>query len=112
MGAGALATTSFPISRERVAEILGFSAVLENSLDAVASRDFILEALASVSIMAVNVSRFVEDLIIWCTSEFGLIELPDEFSSTSSIMPQKKNPEVLGSSAQGRDASLGIWSPL
>jgi len=95
MGAGALATTSFPISRERVAELLGFSAVLENSLDAVASRDFILETLASLSIMAVNLSRFVEDLIIWCTSEFGLVELPDEFSSTSSIMPQKKNPEVL-----------------
>ena len=95
MGAGALATTSFPISRERVAELLGFSAVLENSLDAIVSRDFILESLASLSIMAVNISRFVEDLIIWCTSEFGLIELPDEFSSTSSIMPQKKNPEVL-----------------
>ena len=95
MGAGALATTSFPINRERVAELLGFSSVLENSLDAVASRDFILETLSSLSIMAVNVSRFVEDLTIWCTSEFRLIELPDEFSSTSSIMPQKKNPEVL-----------------
>ncbi len=95
MGAGALATTSFPISRERVANLLGFSDVLENSFDAVSSRDFILETLAALSILAVDVSRFVEDVIIWCTSEFRIIELPDEFSSTSSIMPQKKNPEVL-----------------
>jgi len=95
MGAGALATTSFPISRERVAGLLGFSDVLENSLDAISSRDFIIETLANLSIMAVDVSRFVEDVIIWCTSEFRIIELPDEFCSTSSIMPQKKNPEIL-----------------
>jgi len=95
MGAGALATTSFPISRERVAELLGFNDVLENSLDAVSSRDFILETLAALSVMAVDISRFVEDMIIWCTSQFRIIDLPDEFSSTSSIMPQKKNPEVL-----------------
>jgi argininosuccinate lyase len=95
MGAGALATSSFSISRERVSALLGFSDILENSLDAVSSRDFILETLATLSIMAVNVSRFVEDFILWCTLEFRIIELPDEFSSTSSIMPQKKNPEVL-----------------
>jgi len=95
MGAGALATTSFPISRERVAELLGFGGVLENSLDAVSTRDFLLEALAVLSILAVDLTRFVEDLIVWSTAEFGTVELPDEFSSTSSIMPQKKNPDVL-----------------
>jgi len=95
MGAGALASTSFPIKRERVAELLGFSGVLENSLDAVSTRDFLLEALAVVSVMAVNVTRIAEDLIIWSTMEFGIVELPDEFAFTSSIMPQKKNPDVL-----------------
>jgi argininosuccinate lyase len=95
MGAGALATTSFPINREIVAELLGFSGVLENSIDAVSSRDFILETMAHLAIIAVDVSRLAEDLILWSLSEFGMVELPDDFSSTSSIMPQKKNPEVL-----------------
>ena len=95
MGAGALATTSFPIKRERVADLLGFNGVLENSIDAVGSRDFILETMAHFAIMAVGVSRLAEDLIVWSSAEFGIVELPDEFSSTSSIMPQKKNPEVL-----------------
>ena len=95
MGAGAIATTSFEINRERVAELLGFHGLLENSVDAVGSRDFILEVLAVLSVTAVDVSRFVEDLIIWSTPGFGTIELPDGFSSTSSIMPQKKNPDVL-----------------
>jgi len=95
MGAGALATTSFPIKRERVAELLGFSGVLENSLDAVSTRDFLLEVLAVLSVMAVNVTRIAEDLVVWSTIEFGIIELPDEFAFTSSIMPQKKNPDVL-----------------
>lgn len=95
MGAGALATSSFPISRERVAELLGFEGLIENSLDAVSSRDFLLETLAALSILAVDLSRFAEDLIIWSSIEFGILEIPDEFASTSSIMPQKKNPEVL-----------------
>ncbi|MBS7606476.1 MAG: argininosuccinate lyase [Candidatus Bathyarchaeia archaeon] len=95
MGAGALATTSFPISRERVAELLGFDGLVENSIDAVSSRDFLLEVLAALSIMAIDLSRLAEDLILWSSVEFNLIELPDEFTSTSSIMPQKKNPEVL-----------------
>jgi argininosuccinate lyase len=95
LGAGALATTSFPINRERVAELLGFSEVLENSIDAVGSRDFILETMAHLAITAVDISRLAEDLIVWSSSEFGIVELPDDFSSTSSIMPQKKNPEVL-----------------
>jgi argininosuccinate lyase len=95
MGAAALATTSFPVNRERVAELLGFSQIVENSIDAVGSRDFILEALAVLSIIAVDISRLAEDFIIWSTPGFSLIELPDEFCSTSSIMPQKKNPDVL-----------------
>jgi argininosuccinate lyase len=95
MGAGALATSSFPINRERVAELLGFSEVLENSIDAVSSRDFALETMAFLTIIAVDISRLVEDLIIWSSPDFGVIELPDRFSSTSSIMPQKKNPDVL-----------------
>ena len=95
LGAGALATTSFPINRERTAELLGFEKVLENSIDAVGSRDFILETQAALALLAINLSRFAEDLIIWSSQEFGTVELPDEFTSTSSIMPQKKNPEAL-----------------
>jgi argininosuccinate lyase len=95
LGAGALATTSFPINRKTTAELLGFGAVLENSIDAVGSRDFILETQASLTLLAVNLSRLAEDLIIWSSPEFGTVELSDDFSSTSSIMPQKKNPEVL-----------------
>ncbi len=95
LGAGALATTSFPINRDRTAELLGFSGLLENSIDAVGSRDFITETVAALSLIAVNLSRFAEDLIIWSSPDFGVVELPDEFTSTSSIMPQKKNPEVL-----------------
>ena len=95
LGAGALATTSFPINRKRTAELLGFSDMLENSIDAVGSRDFIIETIAALTLAAVNLSRLAEDLIIWSSPEFGTVELPDEFTSTSSIMPQKKNPEVL-----------------
>jgi argininosuccinate lyase len=90
-----LATTSFPVDRERTAELLGFDAVLENSIDAVGSRDFILETQSALALLAVNLSRMAEDLIIWSSQEFGTVELPDEFTSTSSIMPQKKNPEAL-----------------
>jgi argininosuccinate lyase len=95
LGAGALATTSFPINRKTTAELLGFTAVLENSIDAVGSRDFIVETQAALTLLAVNLSRLAEDLIIWTSPEFGTVELSDEFTSTSSIMPQKKNPEVL-----------------
>ncbi len=95
LGAGALATTSFPISRKTTAELLGFDSVLENSIDAVGSRDIILETQSVLTLLAVNLSRFAEDLIIWSSPEFGTVELSDEFTSTSSIMPQKKNPEVL-----------------
>lgn len=95
MGAGALATTSFSINRQRVATLLGFPEILENSLDAVGSRDFILETLSTLTILANDLSRFVEDLILWSCFNFNLLELPDAFTFTSSIMPQKKNPDVL-----------------
>jgi len=95
LGAGALATTSFQINRNRVAELLGFDEVLENSIDAVGSRDFILETIAVFTLISVNLSRLSEDLIIWSSTDFGVIDLPDNFASTSSIMPQKKNPELL-----------------
>jgi argininosuccinate lyase len=90
-----LATTSFPTNRKRTAELLGFNSVLANSIDAVGSRDFILETQAALTLLAVNLSRLAEDLIVWGSQEFGTVELPDYFTSTSSIMPQKKNPEVL-----------------
>ncbi len=95
MGAGALATTSFPINRQRVATLLGFPALVENSLDAVGSRDFVLETLSTLTILANDLSRIIEDLILWSSYNFNLLELPDAFTSTSSIMPQKKNPDVL-----------------
>jgi len=95
MGAGAIATTSFPIDRDQTAKLLGFYNVLENSIDAVGSRDFILETLSDLTIAAVNVSRIAQNLIIWSSPDFGIVELPESFAFTSSIMPQKKNPDVL-----------------
>lgn len=95
MGAGAIATTSFPINREQTAELLGFDTVIENSIDAVGSRDFILETLANITLLAIDISRMSEDLILWSSPDFGIIDLPDDFSFTSSIMPQKKNPDIL-----------------
>lgn len=95
MGAAAIATTSFPINRNRTAELLGFSKVLENSIDAVGSRDFILETSANLTLLAIDISRMAEDLIIWSSPDFGIIDLPESFAFTSSIMPQKKNPDVL-----------------
>lgn len=95
MGAGAIATTSFPINRNRTAELLGFSKVLENSIDAVGSRDFVLETSANLTLLAIDISRMAEDLIVWSSPDFGIIDLPESFAFTSSIMPQKKNPDVL-----------------
>ncbi|RLE50718.1 MAG: argininosuccinate lyase [Candidatus Methanomethylicota archaeon] len=92
LGAAALAGTSFNISREYVAQLLGFDGLVENSVDAVSSRDFALEALSSLAILMVNVSRFAEEVVLWSTSEFNFVDVPEEHASTSSIMPQKKNP--------------------
>ncbi len=94
LGAGALAGTTFPIDREYVAEQLGFDDVTRNSLDSVSDRDFALEFLSASSILMMHLSRFSEELILWSTSEFDFIELSDSFCTGSSIMPQKKNPDV------------------
>ncbi len=94
LGAGALAGTTFAIDRERVAELLGFESVYPNSMDAVSDRDFILEFLSIASIMMTHISRLSEEMVIWSSQEFGFIELDDSFCTGSSIMPQKKNPDV------------------
>lgn len=94
LGSGALAGTTFPIDREYVAEQLDFPLITRNSLDAVSDRDFSLEFLADASILMMHLSRFSEELIIWSTSAFRFIELSDSFCTGSSIMPQKKNPDV------------------
>jgi argininosuccinate lyase len=94
LGAGALAGTTFPINRERVAEILGFDQIYPNSMDAVSDRDFILEFLSIASILMTHISRLSEELVIWSSQEFQFVELDDSFCTGSSIMPQKKNPDV------------------
>jgi argininosuccinate lyase len=94
MGACALAGTSFPIDRARVAHLLGFRRVDENTIDAVSSRDFALQAMSTLAIAMINVSRLAEELSLWSSAEFDMVEIPDEFSSPSSAMPQKKNPVV------------------
>jgi argininosuccinate lyase len=94
LGAGALAGTTFPIDREYSAELLGFSGIYENSLDAVSDRDFILEFLSNSSMLMMHLSRLSEEIILWSSQEFQFIELDDAFSTGSSIMPQKKNPDM------------------
>lgn len=94
LGAGALAGTSLPIDREYVARLLGFKRIAENSIDAVSDRDFAIEFLADAAILAVHLSRMAEELVLWSTEEFSFVELPDAFTTGSSIMPQKKNPDV------------------
>ncbi|TAK02837.1 MAG: argininosuccinate lyase [Candidatus Manganitrophaceae bacterium] len=95
LGAGALSGNSFGIDREGVARALGFSEVTANSLDTVSDRDFIVEFLSAASILMMHLSRWAEDWILWASSEFGFIALPDRFCTGSSMMPQKKNPDVL-----------------
>lgn len=94
LGAGAMAGTTFPIDRELSAALLGFSSVYANSMDAVSDRDFIVEFLSNSSLVMAHLSRFAEEIILWSTDEFKFIELDDAFSTGSSIMPQKKNPDM------------------
>jgi argininosuccinate lyase len=94
LGAAALAGTSFPIDREATAAALGFDRPMANSLDAVSSRDFVLEALAAASICAVHLTRFAEEIVNWSSPAFGFVKLSDRFTTGSSIMPQKRNPDA------------------
>ena len=94
LGAAALAGTSFPIDREYTARLLGFDTPASNSLDAVSDRDFVIEFCAAASIIMMHLSRFSEELVLWSSAQFNFIELPDRFCTGSSIMPQKKNPDV------------------
>jgi len=94
LGSGALAGTTFPIDRAYVARELGFAALSENSLDAVSDRDFAVELLSALALLGMHLSRFADELVLWSTQQFGFIELPDAFATGSSMMPQKKNPDV------------------
>jgi argininosuccinate lyase len=94
LGSGALAATTFPLDREAVAKELGFSGVTHNSLDAVGDRDFLVEAVAALANCAVHMSRFGEELVLWSSQEFGFVTMSDSFTTGSSMMPQKKNPDM------------------
>ena len=94
LGSAALAGTSFPIDRKMTAEALGFDRPSANSLDAVSDRDFVIEALAAASLTAMHLSRLAEEIVVWCSAQFGFVKLSDKFSTGSSIMPQKKNPDA------------------
>ncbi|MDD7363194.1 MAG: argininosuccinate lyase [Firmicutes bacterium] len=94
LGACALAGTTYPIDREQVKDLLGFDAVMENSMDAVSDRDYVLELQSVLSLIAVHLSRFSEELIIWSSQPYGFVGIDDMFSTGSSIMPQKKNPDM------------------
>lgn len=94
LGSCALAGTTLPIDRRYVAELLGFDAVSENSMDSVADRDFAVEFLSSAALLMLHVSRMAEELVLWSSEEFNFVELPDAYTTGSSIMPQKKNPDV------------------
>ena len=95
LGAGPVGGTSIPIDRHSTAEMLGFDGLVENSLDATSNRDFVAEYVSMIAILMTNLSKIAEDFVIWSTTEFSFIELADEFTSPSSVMPQKKNPDIL-----------------
>ena len=94
LGSGALASTTYSINRQRVCDLLGFDEITQNSLDAVSDRDFCIELASALSILMMHLSRFSEEIILWCSWEFKFIELDDAYSTGSSIMPQKKNPDI------------------
>lgn len=95
LGAGPVGGTSIPINRKRTSTLLGFDGIVENSLDATSTRDFVAEYVSTISILMTNLSRIAEDFVIWSSTEFAFIELADKFASPSSVMPQKKNPDIL-----------------
>jgi argininosuccinate lyase len=94
LGSGALAATTFPLDRQATAIELGFDGVTHNSLDAVGDRDFLLETVAALAICAVHLSRIAEELVLWSSQEFGFVQMSDAFTTGSSMMPQKKNPDM------------------
>src|SRR6185295_17161908 len=94
LGSAALAGTSFPIDREMTAKALGFDRPTANSIDAVSDRDFVVETLAAAALTAVHLSRLAEELVLWSSREFGFVRLSDKFTTGSSIMPQKRNPDA------------------
>jgi argininosuccinate lyase len=95
LGSAAFASTGYPLDRDYTAKLLGFDRPMDNSMDGVAARDFILDLTSRLAIIEVDLSRLADELVLWSTSEFGFVELSDTYASTSSIMPQKKNPDVL-----------------
>ena len=107
LGSGALAGTTYPLDRHAVAQELGFERITENSLDGVSDRDFVLELASALSIVMMHLSRFCEEIILWCSHEFSFIELDDAYSTGSSIMPQKKNPDV--ARARSRKGRKSLW---
>ena len=94
LGSGALASTTYPINRQRVCDLLGFDEITQNSLDGVSDRDFCIELASAISILMMHLSRFSEEIVLWCSWEFKFIELDDAYATGSSIMPQKKNPDI------------------
>src|SRR6202020_1138641 len=116
LGAAALAGTSFPIDRDATATALGFERPPANSLDSVADRDCVLETLAAASICAVHLSRFAEEIVLWTTPQFGFVRLSDAFSTGSSIMPQKRNPDaaelVRGKTGRGTGGLVGLLTVM
>jgi len=105
LGSGAIAGSSLPLDRVFVARLLGFKRPTSNSMDAVSDRDYVLETLSAISILMTHLSRLSEDLILWATTEFGFVTLSDEFSTGSSLMPHKKNPDML-ELVKGRTAAV------
>lgn len=94
LGSGALASTTYPINRQRVCNLLDFDEITQNSLDGVSDRDFCIELASAISILMMHLSRFSEEIVLWCSWEFKFIELDDAYATGSSIMPQKKNPDI------------------
>ena len=94
LGSCALAATTYPIDRDMVTELLGFQSPTENSLDGVSDRDYCIELTSDISLLMTHLSRFSEEIILWCSWEFKFIELDDAYATGSSIMPQKKNPDI------------------
>ncbi len=112
LGSCAMAGTSFPIDRDRTASLLGFGSVMENAMDAVSARDHVIETVSSLAILAIHLSRMAEELVLWSSSEFELVELDAAYATSSSIMPQKRNPDaaelVRGHSGRSTGALMGL----